>query len=66
MVKQQWWCLHCNRAIHTPNRDEEYKGVLECPFCGAGHMDLWKWESVSKLGKYLEISEDGKLYPQSW
>jgi Zn finger protein HypA/HybF involved in hydrogenase expression len=59
------WCLHCEKAINTPAK-EFFGGEVwyKCPFCGAGHYDLWNWEEIrERHPEYPELPEDGGLYP---
>jgi hypothetical protein len=65
MEKLQWWCLHCERSVHTPARVVHGSGdEYTCPWCGAGEHDLWDWGQVREINaKYPALSLDGAEYP---
>jgi hypothetical protein len=56
------WCFHCERVHKTASWQAK---DWECPACGAGALDLQRWEGVLAWGYgYPLRPEDGKYYPQ--
>jgi hypothetical protein len=54
------WCLHCE-IVHL--KEKWVKNGCECPNCGAGFLDAWRWSRLVYENYYPEKPVIGKVYP---
>jgi Zn finger protein HypA/HybF involved in hydrogenase expression len=56
------WCLHCETVHQTQSWE---KNAHQCPKCGAGATDQWRWEDIRAANPdYPELPQEGAEYPQ--